>query len=269
MRLNTLTLSDLHLPINDSMNSFSSNMPLLFEFLNFQINKKVRYEKIVLIGDIVEDWYIDSNDAFDKYPEILFLFFYKLKMLSDRVIFVQGNHDSDSVFGKLPRRTRTFLEEIGVEIYTRNFVEDKLFYSHGHKGEIGFYIWVFLNIIGAKIAFNVLKWISSFCGDLGRKIYNKIKPYVDAITNSGGIGDTKEDHEIYYAKVRARIGVPENMTLVCGHTHRPLVLDTVKVINDGDWMSHSTFVEIDHNANLAFIFKYTKEGIQIMDQLEI
>lgn len=269
MRLNTLTLSDIHLPINDSMNSFSSNMSMLFEFLNYQINRNIKYEKIVLIGDIIEDWYIDANDTFKRYSDILFLFFYKLKRLTNRIVFVQGNHDSDSIFGKLPKRTRDFLSGIHVEIYTRNFIEDKLFYSHGHKGEMGFYIWIFLNIIGAKIAFNTLKWIAEHCGQSGKNLYNKLKPYYDKITNSGGIGDTKEEHEIYYSKVRARLGVPENMTLVCGHTHRPLVLESVKVINDGDWMSHTTFVEIDHNANIASIFKYTKEGIQIMDQMEI
>jgi len=267
MRLKTLVLSDIHLPINSSMNSVSTNMPLLFEFLNKQISSNVRYEKIVLVGDILEDWYIDADEAFDQNPEIIFLFFYKLKLLTNRIIFIQGNHDSNSVFGNLPKRTKEFLEKIGVEIFRRNFIEGKLFYTHGHKGELGFYVWVFFNIIGAKIIFNMVKAISGI--SWGKKIYDKIKPYVDAITNSSDVGKTKEEREIYYSKVRARIGVPEDMTLVCGHTHRPFILDSLKVVNDGDWMANSTFVEIDHNANIASLYKYTKEGIQIMDQMEI
>jgi len=243
-------------------------MSLLFDFLNYQINKKVKYEKIVLIGDIIEDWYIDSNDVFKNYPEIMMLFFYKLKMLTKRIIFVKGNHDSDSTWGKLPRRTKEFLEGLDVEICYRQFHEDNLVYSHGHKGESGFPLIMLLNILGAKIVFNTLKWIAKLFGTKGKTLYSKLKPYYDKITNSDGIGDTQEEHEIYYTKVRARLNVPEECTLVCGHTHRPLVLESMKVINDGDWMSHTTFVEIDHNSNIAFLCKYTREGIQIENQLE-
>lgn len=268
MRLNTLTLSDIHLPINNSMNSFSSNAHLLFDFLNHQIKREIKYEKIILIGDIIEDWYIDSNDAFEKYPEILMLFFYKLKMLSDRIIFVKGNHDSDSVLGRLPKKTTQFLNGFKIEIFHKQFAEDNLIYAHGHKGEGAFPLFVFLNILGARIVFNTLKWIAYCFGTKGRTLYSRLKPCYDKLTNSDGIGDKLEEHEIYYSKVRARLNVPESHTLVCGHTHRPLILESMKVINDGDWMTHTTFVEIDHNSNIAFLCKYTSDGTRIENQLE-
>lgn len=250
------------------MQSFSSNMLMLFDFLNYQISRKIKYEKIVLIGDIVEDWYIDSDDAFDKYPEILMLFFYKLKLLSDRIIFVKGNHDSDSLWGKLPRSTERFLIGMKVEIFNRQFTEEKLFYAHGDKGEGAFPLFVFINILAAKFTFSTLKWIAMCFGTKGKTLYTRLKPYYDKLTNSDYLCDTIEAQEIYYSKVRARLNVPEDFTLVCGHTHNPLILESMKVINDGDWMHHTSFVEIDHNSNIAFLCKYTRDGLIIDNQME-
>mgnify|MGYP001214919337 CR=1 FL=1 len=269
MKLNTLVLSDIHLPINEDMNSFSTNMLMLFDFLNHLISKEMKFDKIILNGDIIEDWYTRASKAFEQYPEIMILFFYKLKMLTQRIIFVKGNHDSSNVFGILPKKTREFLEDMKVEIYHNSFVDGNLYFAHGHRGENISPIFIFLNILAAQLAFTSLRWIANLFGTKGKTIFSKIKPYYNKMTNSTGAGETRELQEIYYTKVRAKMNVPDNMVLVCGHTHLPLILESPKVINDGDWMTNCTFVEIDHNSNIAFLCKYTGDGITIMNQMEL
>lgn len=268
MRLQTLVISDIHLPMNNSMNSFSSNIMYLFDFIDSKIKRGVKYEKIVLLGDILEDWYIESSEAFANHSFLIYSFFYKLKYLSDRIIFVKGNHDTDDLFEKLPINTRDFLDFMKVEVCEDSFREDELFFSHGHKGEYKSSILRMLNVAAAKIGFNTLKFIAFLFGTAGKTIFNKVKPIYDQLSNSGGIGDTQEEHEKYYSKVRSRIGVPNGMVLVCGHTHRPIVIQSMLVINDGDWMKNTTFVEINHDDKLATLCKYTREGIETLSQLK-
>lgn len=228
-----LVLSDLHL--YSDKESITTNNDILPEFLNYLYRSGHKFEKIILLGDIFENWYINVGDAIKENSYLIVSFLNTLDDLlvnrNSEKIFVKGNHDSTSPLMHLDPVVYEYLKSYKYNIVER--YEDRgAVYVHGHQGSISRTEW-FFQMLGCKIWYHVCHFFKSpKLYDWGFGLVEKKASYRSA--------DEKERKNYYHDLIK-RVN-PGTNAIIFGHTHVPIVDEELKIVNTGDWMADQTFV---------------------------
>lgn len=245
-----LILSDIHLYADK--NSISTHNEVLFECLASLENQGYKFRRVILLGDIFEDWYINASEEIEDNPKIANDFFSQLDRLGELgketlKLFVKGNHDSVSPFMRLDPKVKQLLDANSFEI-TERYEERGVVYVHGHQGSISKLQW-FIQMLVCKIWYYFCTLFRS------PKMYEWGFSLVEK--NASFRSADPAVRATFYEDLLRRIK-PGNNAIVFGHTHVPLIDEKYRLVNTGDWMENQTFVIRDDNA--LILYSYVSEG---------
>lgn len=227
----SLYISDIHYLIDQKIKNHCHKE--LFKALDYFKKKKIKFKKIILVGDIIEDWYFDasrkvkkSRKRFDR----LFDRLDKMAIKNGKKIYLIGNHDSTRYNFKLPERIESYLDEHGWQI-GEQYEDEYVICAHGHQGEMGRAGWLF-SIIMVRVLYRIaglLPGIWHVLENFWEKHFDFDKEMpVDKVLD-------------YYAKLSKKLR-NDSRVLITGHTHKATILPEVGVINTGDWVVSKTLV---------------------------
>lgn len=245
-----LILSDIHLYAKKE--DIHTHNDVLPECLAWMEQQGYRFRKIILLGDIFEDWYIDASAAIKEDPTILYNFLKQIDRLGEvqehtPKIFVKGNHDSVSPLMRLDPVVYKFLTIYGYEI-TERYEERGVVYVHGHQGSISKVEW-FFQMLGAKVWYYICSiFRSPSLYVWGFSFVEKKASYRSA---------DPEVRKTFYEDLIRRVKPGDN-AIVFGHTHVPIIDEKLRIVNTGDWMDNQTFVIRDDNT--LILNSYVSEG---------
>jgi UDP-2,3-diacylglucosamine pyrophosphatase LpxH len=205
-----------------------------------ELFKKIKFENLYLIGDIVDLWALNSHWYWDKeHAKVLEkILKYSRKR---RVHYILGNHDM--LFRNLLMKNTFQFGEIPLsdfQIY-HSVNGKRLLLIHGdqfdgfmrnlgwlyHLGDKTYDLVVYFN----TILNSMRKMFGKEYWSLSGYLKSKVKTVLSNITKF-------ETILIQYAKDHNVDGV------VCGHTHTPgmTTLGSTIYMNDGDWVDSCTFI---------------------------
>ncbi len=204
----TLFISDLHLgsPLFKStdkiMNLLSTN-----------------YDRVIIIGDIIDGWTDDVDHIIIKYKRLID----KINSLND-VILIRGNHDP----------AMEILESVFHNVnVTDRYIDDDIIVVHGHEwdttleaGKFFFSIHEFL----VKFGFNFKSFIRNVIYKILSIVYRK-NVDKDLISN---MEKNIVSNCLEYRNI-----------IIAGHTHVPKIVkkENFIYINTGDWVYNKSYVE--------------------------
>ncbi|PJE01302.1 MAG: UDP-2,3-diacylglucosamine hydrolase [Leptospira sp.] len=228
-KFKSIFISDLHLGTSHC------KAGLLLDLL-----KKIKFENLFLIGDIVDLWALNSHWYWDKNHSKVIEKFLKYSRKRN-VKYIIGNHDM--VFRDLLHKNYFQFGEIEIcDFLIYNSVKEKQFLLiHGdqfdgflrnlgwlyHLGDKTYDFVVYLNSLLNKIR----KFFGKEYWSLAGYLKSKVKTALSNITKF-------ETILIDYSKQHSVDGV------ICGHTHTPgmKMIDSCIYMNDGDWVDSCTFI---------------------------
>lgn len=231
----TLFLSDLHflthLRVKDRPHQE------LFDMLDLFYRRDIQFQRIILLGDIIESWYINGEKIVKKYPEQLLRLFMRLEKISSpncKKIFIVGNHDTVRFDLRLPAVIESHLKELNWEICET--YEDKHFIAfHGHQGQYSRLQW-HSGIVLLRIVF--------FISGMFPTLYQKVRAGFYARYNFSGRHNSQRILK-FYERILAFTNlhfVRNKRIIINGHIHRPLVMKDLGIINCGDWVHSKSFL---------------------------
>jgi len=233
-----LILSDIHLYTSKEV--VQTNNWRIGEFLDYLYENGDRFKSVILLGDIFETWYVDSEEEIKRDPKLINSFFDKLdKIILNERIYVIGNHDTKSSIMKLPSIVNEILEVNNFHVCTR-YEEDQIVFVHGHQGSISSLGW-FLQMMGVKIWYWICKVFRS------PSLYKWGFGFVER--NASYRSSDEKKKLSYYRDLIKRVK-PEGKIIIFGHTHVPTIDKDMKIVNTGDWMENMTFV-VQHDGFLT------------------
>jgi UDP-2,3-diacylglucosamine pyrophosphatase LpxH len=206
--MHILFLSDLHL---GSFLFRSENI-----ILSLLDNK---YDKIFLLGDIIDKWAGNINDILIRYNKII----KKINSL-DNIIIIKGNHDPEF----------NILKEIFFNVnVTNKHIEDDFIVIHGHE-------WDNTLRIG-RIFFSIHKFLEKFNFNFKGFIRNIIYSFLSFFQGS----DKNKDIVSNIEKDIVKNCIRYNNVIIAGHTHMPKIVKEkdFMYINTGDWIYNRSYVE--------------------------
>lgn len=245
-----LYISDIHYLLRKKVRNHMHKD--LFKLLDHLRKKGVRFRKIFLVGDIIENWYFSAQRKLvRKFGRKRFnKLFDRIDALATPVslkVYLIGNHDSISYIISLPPKIEQYLRERDYVI-AESWENDRLVVLHGHQGQYGKIFW-FVNILGVRL----LHLVSSIFPSIFTVMENFYRKHFNFDRN-----ETEEEVKEYYGILSERAG-QGNRLLICGHTHQAMVDEKLKVINTGDWIESGTFV-VEHNGEFSGLeFKSKKK----------
>lgn len=249
-----LVFSDVHCGIDGEI--IENNQDLL-ELITTKLAKDIAKGKreladyIVLAGDVIESWYTPVYKLMPTYKPFLDSVFERFEKLGKERIYIVGNHDSVEVSGELPDQVKEYLLARGW-IICQEFTLPGTYISHGHRGEYG-KITTFL----ASMAIRAVYFLSRYLRPIFGKVIDKIKNPVAELLDAKLKDPTSDETLAYYRQVLKRHkGSSAYPLKVFGHTHIPLIVDQLGVINTGDWVEDATFVEIVTDEKLCTAVGY-------------
>lgn len=245
-----LYISDIHYLLKKKIRTHMHKE--LFKMLDHLRKKGVRFRKIFLVGDIIENWYFSSqrklvrrfgrkrfNKLFDRFDALATPVSLK--------VYLIGNHDSFSYVGSLPPKIEQYLKERDYLIHDR-YENERLVVMHGHQGQYSRLSW-FLNILGVRL----LHSVSYIFPSIFTTMENFYRKHFNFDRN-----ETEAEVLDYYGKLRERSGQGHRL-LICGHTHQPMADTKLRVINTGDWIESGTFVVEQNQEFFGLEFKSKKK----------
>ncbi len=248
----SLILSDVHYLLDKKIKEHSHKD--LFALLDYLRKKEIRFERLILAGDILENWYFSANRRFrhKKGKKRFNKLFDRLDALVSRrgeKIYIIGNHDSVNYSLTLPARIESYLDTRGWE--TMEIYEDgQIVVAHGHQGQYGKFFW-FLNIFLVKIVYSFALFFPRFF----KTAENFYRRHFNFDRN-----ETPEQVLKYYSILSNRVKQGDRL-LVSGHTHQFMASEELYVINTGDWIESRTFVI--QEGDLLYGLSYSRRhGIQ-------
>jgi len=249
-----LYISDIHYLLKKKIRTHMHKE--LFKLLDHLHKKGIRFRKLYLVGDIIENWYFSAQKKLvRKYGKKRFnrLFdrFDKIAAPVSQKIYLIGNHDSFSHIISLPPKIETYLKERGYTI-AEKYENDRLVVVHGHQGQYGKISW-FINILGVRILHSVSVLIPSIF-TIMENFYRKHFNY--------DRNETEQEVEEHYGRLREKLN-QGNRLLICGHTHQAMADEKLRVINTGDWIESGTFVVENAGTFSGLEFKSKKKLYRI------
>lgn len=242
-----IVFSDVHKGVNGEL--IDNNQDLLDLTLDkisrdIQKGRRAIADYIVLAGDIVEAWYTPVYKLMEKLKPELDAVFDKFERIGKERIYIVGNHDSTNVTNELPDTVKQYLLNRGW-IICQEFTMNNIYISHGHRGEYGV-----ISTFMASMAIRAAYFVSRFLRPIFGKIIDKIKNPVAEMLDAKLKNPTDEKTHAYYKQVLKRHKGSSSYALkVFGHTHIPIIVDGLGVVNTGDWMEHATYVELEADEN--------------------
>lgn len=230
LRVRTVIISDVHLGTPDCK----------VEEVNHFL-RRVRCEKLILNGDIIDAWQLQRSGQWTKaHTRFVRIVLKKLEKRDTRIVYLRGNHDD-----VLSRFMPLGFENLSV-------VED-----HIHEGPTGRYLvlhgdvfdtvtknfvflahlgdWGYRALLKLNRFYNAWRaWRGKEYWSLSKAIKARVKEAVNHVSNF-------EDHISQLAQQRGCNGV------MCGHIHTPAdkMLGQVHYLNSGDWVESLTAI-VEH-----------------------
>lgn len=251
-----LYISDIHYLIDRKIKRHSHKD--FFAALKYLHKKGVRFRKIYLVGDIIENWYFSASARLKKRQKRLCKFFNKIEkltFLNGEKFFIIGNHDTVNYDQSLPAMIHDFLEERNWNIMQK-YENDFIVVVHGHQGQYGKLSW-FWSIFIVRILYRIARMNPKFWHYLENLYKNRI---------NYDWHNTIEESIHYYERLSKKVK-QNNRILITGHTHQFVFLEDYKTINTGDWVESKTMVfqkgknfsgySYDKKSKLPFKKKFT------------
>ncbi len=238
LHVRTVIISDVHLGTPDCK----------IEQVNHFL-RRVRCEKLILNGDIIDGWQLKRSGQWTKaHTRFVRIVLKKLEKRDTEVVYLRGNHDDVLAsfmpleFGRLsvvedyvhqtPRGNYLVLHGDVFDTVTKNFV------FLAHLGDWGYRALLKLNRV-----YNAWRtWRGKEYWSLSKAIKARVKEAVNHVSNF-------EDHIAQLANQRGCTGV------MCGHIHTPAdkMLGQVHYLNSGDWVESLTAIMEDHDGHMELI----------------
>lgn len=226
-----LYISDIHFFVDKNIKDHAHKD--LFDLLRIIRKRKVRFKRIVLGGDIIENWFFSAEKRLRTRRKQLNKLFNRLDRICSpdaEKIYLVGNHDAVRYDMRLPPRIERYLKARGWAV-RETFETAWLVAVHGHQGQYGRLFW-FANIVLLRILYALARIFPSFykkCDDFYRKHFNFDRH------------NTVEDTAAYYSRLSRAVRQGDRL-MISGHTHQFLHLPEFRAINTGDWIESRTFV---------------------------
>jgi UDP-2,3-diacylglucosamine pyrophosphatase LpxH len=235
---NTVVLSDLHLGMDYSKSK---------QTLNFL--KSIKFEKLILNGDIIDGWEIKRKMKIKKTDLELISYFLKIAK-NTSVYWIKGNHD-DFLNNFFPLKIGNL--EIKDEMIYTSLKGRKYFVTHGDCFDVFVSKMKWLAMIGS-IGYDIALWINEkynlwrkFRGKKYFSLSKKIKDSVKIVTKF--LGDF-EKFLTDEAKERNCYGV------ICGHIHQAddKMVNGIHYLNSGDWVESLSCLVEDKEGNWKIVY---------------
>ncbi len=229
----TILISDLHL------GSYRCDAQSVLDFLS-----RHQAETLFLVGDVIDLWSFRRHTAWKPDHMAVIRRLFELARSGTRVVIIPGNHD-----GPLVHFAQFGLDGIDIEqqavLETRN--GQRLLVAHGHEQD---------PLLG-----NSNDLVRIFCG-----IGERIGEVAHRLRRRGWLGARAEMRERWSELSarpvsrfeRALADAARELKLdgvICGHSHVPAdrVIEGVRYLNCGDWMSNCTAIVEDWSGELRLI----------------
>lgn len=213
--MKTLFISDLHLG-----SSLFKSDDIVMELLS-----DGSYDKIILIGDIIDTWESTTSRIVKKNKELIA----KINSLNN-VVIIRGNHDPSldrmaKIFTNAPliANREPYVDGDMLMIHGDEF--DKLVTEYSFLAKLLYPIQLALSKLGINPKAMVRNTLHSIACHKEKKYYN------DLVT------DVEENLANKY-KSSCKV-------LIAGHTHLPklIIRDGFTYVNCGDWVHNRTYAE--------------------------
>ncbi len=223
-----LYLSDLHF-IPEAAKYGQNNQRALTTLLQSLKEQGFRFDKLFIVGDGLENWFVSSETEFLNNPGAYNNLFKALEGVSRKRFYIIGNHCTRSLTMRLPRVIRSYLRKRGWRVL-HEYMDDKVLVLHGHQAQYGRVQWALL-IQMAYLMYALLRLIPG-----GLKLYER---FVLSVIDYDKTASEKS-HIHYQMQLLSKIN-RGGRWLVAGHTHRPIHFKKLKIVNTGDWSINKTF----------------------------
>jgi UDP-2,3-diacylglucosamine pyrophosphatase LpxH len=227
-----LYISDIHFLIDKKIKD--SCYQDLFKALKALFKNKNYFMEIYLIGDIIENWYVNASRKLkkkEKRLKKLFFFFERMLFKGGKKIYLIGNHDSHYIRRNvLPKKINRFLTERGWEI-AEVYDSEMIVAAHGHQAQ---YVRIHWTFIAMMLRFLYL--VAHMMPKLWKKMDKLYGRFLDFDKNL-----SYEKMLKYYSRLAKKLN-QGNRILISGHTHQAVCIPELKVINTGDWVHSKTFL---------------------------
>ena len=246
-----LYISDIHYLMDNKIKEHSNRE--LFKMLGMLRKRNVKFQKFILVGDVIENWFFSATKKLKKKRKSLnrlFDRFEKVCLSTTEKVYLVGNHDAVRYDMRLPQMIEDYLKDRGWEI-CEVYETGKIVAAHGHQGQYGKIFW-FVNIGILRLFYflaGLFPDLYRICEDFYRKHFNFDRH------------NTREQMIAYYSRL-SRVVNQKDRLLISGHTHQFLHLDDLKVINTGDWVESRTFVVQDDDSFFGLRYEGTKKFVK-------
>jgi UDP-2,3-diacylglucosamine pyrophosphatase LpxH len=244
-------ISDIHYLLNKKIkNHRHQDLFALFYFLR---KRGVRFRKLYLVGDVIENWFFDAQKKIrkdKKQKKRLDKLFDRLEQIvppDGKKYFVVGNHDTTAFTMELSPELESYLKKRNWRIGER-FSHKNVVVLHGHQGQYTKITWA-LNILILRCLHVLALFIPDF--------FHVMENFYDRHLNRQDPA-TPEEKLAYYRRL-SHISDQGSRVLISGHTHDFLCLPEFRIINTGDWVKSRTFVIQDGRKWIGVKMKDYKE----------
>lgn len=228
-----LYISDIHF-IPEASNYRQNNQNSLLKLLKAFKAQGIKFHKVFIVGDGLENWFISSVSALKNNPDSYHNLLQAFEAISHERFYIIGNHCTTSINMKLPRLIEKYLKQRRWKIL-KEYRDKNVVVVHGHQAQYTMSRWRFF-IPFAYLLYSIL-----------RLIPGSLPVYERFVLSAIDFDKTKSepDHFRYHLKLIKTVK-RGNRWVVSGHTHRPVNFQMIKSINAGDWLINNTFITQKH-----------------------
>ncbi len=232
-----LFLSDIHYLLNKKVkNHFHRELIGMLYHLR---KRGIRFRKIFLVGDIIENWFFDASVRIRRDKKVrkrfnkLFDRLDKIAAKGAEKVYIVGNHDTTSFTMALDFELERYLKKRRYDV-CEVYEDDELVVLHGHQGQYNKITWM-LNILGLRILHILALFIPRF--------FHVMEAFYDEHLNR--MDPATPDEKLRHYERLSRLSKQGHRVLVSGHTHDFLCMEEVRIVNTGDWVKSKTFIVKD------------------------
>ncbi|MCB1173182.1 MAG: UDP-2,3-diacylglucosamine diphosphatase [Leptospiraceae bacterium] len=224
-------ISDVHYLVDKKIKNHHHKE--LFQLLDFFIKRNIRFRKVILAGDIIENWFFSAARKYRQKQKRFDKLFDRLDCISAKrgsKYYIIGNHDTTSFSMQLPPDIKQYLQK-RYYLITGHYEDRNLIVVHGHQGQYTQITWV-LHIAIVRL-FHSLAFLIPRLFYFAEDFYDRHLNRVDPVT--------PEQKLAYYRRLSQHVH-QKNKVLIAGHTHDFLCLPELKMMNTGDWVKNRSFI---------------------------
>lgn len=224
-----LLLSDIHLG--------SPLFKLEKQLISLLSDKK--YERVFIIGDLIDEWEMDVGEILDKYKDVIDCINDSKKF----IMIIKGNHDPsiDVLKAIFPGRA-VYIN------YVINFGDKKTILTHGH--EFNFMITKTLSLTKLLFPFQLLS------ERLGFNLNGALRDLYQSVASK--IHHKKYNDLVFSMEKKAAEKYSEYDVIVMGHTHKEKLVklpDNKFYVNTGSLVHYPVYTEFSNNYFVTKLIK--------------